>query len=109
MMYAASCIVKAARCDFAAYHVVGLEIFVAEAFAGILFDTLYDGHAADGAVVRDVVVHTAVLLRTVDAAIVHESAFENINEITILVVEYQLAPGYFVHLAAEGEVVVPSQ
>lgn len=104
VVYAASTIaqvVETACRSIVVHHVVGLEVFVSEGFAGILLDAFHDGHAADGAVVGDVVVHAAVLFRSEHSAAVHVSAFEDVDKVAILLIEDKLTPGYFVHLAGE--------
>lgn len=77
--------------------------------ACITLDAFHDAFTADGAVIRDVVVHAAVVLATEYATAVHQSPFIDVDNITIAVIEDEVTPGNFIHLAGKGEIVVPAQ
>ena len=110
-VYAAFCLcgIQSACGSTGICLVIGLEIFERVCFAGIGFDTFHNAFAADGAVIRNVIVHTTVLFRAEYAPVVHEAAFEDVYVVAILRVEDEVAPGHFVHLAGEREIVVPAQ
>ena len=84
------------------------EIFETVGFSGISLDALHDTLTADGAVVRNIVVHAGVWLRTEDAPTVHEASLVNIHDVAVAVVEDQMAPAYAVHLARKLQVVIPA-
>lgn len=85
------------------------EIFETVGFSGISLDALHDTLTADGAVVRNIVVHAGVRLRTEDASIVHVASLVNIHDVAISVVENQMTPTYAMHLAGKFQVVVPAE
>ena len=78
-------------------------------FACIALDAFHDAFAADGAVIGDVVVHTAVLLAAEHTTAVHVSTLEDVDKAVVLIIEDKMAPRHFVHLTRQREVVVPSQ
>ena len=68
------------------------EFLEVELLAGIALDALHDALAAYGAVVRDVIVHAAVLLGAEYTAAVHVAAFVNVDDVAVARVENQVAP-----------------
>ena len=85
------------------------EIFETVGFSGIRLDALHDTLTTDGAVVRNIVVHAGVRLRTEDASIVHVASLVNIHDVAVAVVENQMTPAYAMHLADKFQVVVPAE
>ena len=85
------------------------EVFETVSFSGISLDALHDTLTADGAVVRNIVVHAGVRLRAEYASVVHVASFVNIHDVAIAVVEDQMAPAYAMHLAGKLKVVVPAE
>ena len=77
-------------------------------FAGILLDAFHYGLATDGAEVRDIIVHTAIKLRSEHATRVHKSAFVYIYHRAILIVKDKVRPRHFVHLTSKRQVLVPT-
>ena len=62
-------------------NVVGIKVFEAEGFSGVIHDSFDNGLAGDGAVIRDVVVHATVGFTAEDSAGVEETTFIKINSI----------------------------
>ena len=89
--------------------VVLQEDFETVCFASIRLDAIHDNITADGAVVRNIVVHAGVRLRTEDASIVHIASFVDVYDVAISVVENQMTPAYAMHLAGKFQVVVPAE
>ncbi len=85
------------------------EIFETVGFSGISLDELHDTLTADGAVVRYMVFHAGVRLRTEYASIVHVASLVDIYDVAISVVENQMTPTYAMHLAGKFQVVVPAE
>ena len=85
------------------------EVFETVCFASIRLDAFHDTLTADGAIVRNIVVHTGVRLRAEDASVVHVASFINIHDVAVTVVEDQMAPAHAVHLAGKFKVVVPAE
>ena len=85
------------------------EILECESLSRVLLDTLHDALTADGAIVRNVIVHARVWFRTENTSGVHESTLVNIHDIAITVVVDEVAPIHFVHFARKRKVVVPSE
>ena len=85
------------------------EVFETVCFASIRLDALHDTLTADGAIVRNIVVHAGVRLRAEYASVVHVASFVNIHDVAIAVVEDQMAPAYAMHLAGKLKVVVPAE
>lgn len=77
--------------------------------ACITLDAFHDAFTADGAVIRDVVVHAAVVLGAEYATAVHIGSLKDIHDIAVSVIEDKVAPRNFIHLAGKGEVVVPAE
>lgn len=102
-MYATSCIRGIhSACDGSRIFLVFLyKLFERICLACILLDTFHDRLAADGAVVGDIIVHAAGLFRTEYPTAVHESAFVDVHPVAVAVIEYQVAPRYFVHFARQ--------
>ena len=84
------------------------EIFETVGFSGISLDALHDTLTADGAVVRNIVVHAGVRLRTEYASVVHVASLVDVYDVAISVVENQMTPTYAMHLAGKFQVVVPA-
>ena len=76
---------------------------------GIAFDTLDNALAADSAVIGYIVVHTTVILGAEHSARVHIATLEDIDDVAVTGVKYEMTPADFVHLARQFEVVIPSQ
>ena len=89
--------------------VVLYEVFETVGFSGISLDALHDTLTADGAVIRNIVVHTGVRFRAEDASVVHVASLVNIHDVAVAVVENQMTPTYAVHLARKFQVVVPAE
>lgn len=85
------------------------EIFETVGFSSISLDALHDTLTADGAVVRNIVVHAGVRLRTEYASVVHVASLVNVYDVAISVVENQMTPAYAMHLAGKFQVVVPAE
>ena len=94
--------------SFTAYQAIGNELLKTILLASNSLDTLNDNLAADSAVIRYIVVHTAILLRAEYATAVHKSTLENIDNLVILLVEDKARPGHFVHLTCKREVFIPT-
>ena len=77
------------------------EVLEGEGLASILLDASYNALTTDGAIVRNVVVHTRVRFGAEDTPIVHESTFVNIHDVAISIIVDEVAPIHTVHLACE--------
>ena len=102
-MHAASCIrrIYGACLDFRAALVVLHEILERILLTGILLDTFHDRLTADGAIIRNVIVHATGLFRTEYATAVHKSTFVDIYPVAVTIIEYQVTPRHFVHFACQ--------
>ena len=89
--------------------VVLYEVFETVGFSCIRLDALHNTLTADGAIVRNIVVHAGVRLRTEYASVVHVASLVNIHDVAVAVVEDQMAPAHAVHLACKLQVVVPAE
>ena len=85
------------------------EVFETVGFSGISLDALHDTLTTDGAVVRNIVVHAGVRLRTEYASVVHVASLVDVYDVAVAVVENQMAPAYAMHLAGKFQVVVPAE
>lgn len=85
------------------------EIFETVGFSGISLDALHDTLTADGAVVRNIVVHAGVRLRTEYASVVHVASLVDVYDVAISVVENQMTPAYAMHLAGKFQVIKPTK
>ena len=85
------------------------EVFETVGFSGISLDALHDTLTADGAVVRNIVVHAGVRLRTEYASVVHVASLVDVYDVAVAVIENQMAPTYTMHLAGKFQVVVPAE
>ena len=85
------------------------EVLERVCFASISLDALHDTLTADGAVVRNIVVHAGVRLRTEYASVVHVASLVDVYDVAISVVENQMTPAYAMHLAGKFQVVVPAE
>ena len=85
------------------------EIFETVGFSCIRLDALHDTLTADGAVVRNIVVHAGVRLRTEYASVVLVASLVDVYDVAISVVENQMTPTYAMHLAGKFQVVVPAE
>ena len=89
---------------------VGLrELSQGVGFSGLSPDALRDTLTTDGAVVRNIVVHAGVRLRTEYASVVHVASLVDVYDVAVAVVENQMAPAYAMHLAGKLQVVVPAE
>ena len=89
--------------------VVGNELLEGERFSGIFLDAPYDGFPADGAEIRNVIVHAAGLLGAVDTSGMHVASLKHVHYSTVLIMVDQVCPGHFMHLGRKREVGVPAQ
>ena len=85
------------------------EIFETVGFSGISLDALHDTLTADGAIVRNIVVHAGVRLRTEYASVVHVASLVDVYNVAISVVENQMTPTYAMHLAGKFQVIKPTK
>ncbi len=88
--------------------VIGDEILETERPAGVLHypaDNLLTAYRAE---IRDVVVHTAVVLRTPDSPAVHVAALVNVDETAVFLVVEQVTPRHVLRLSAQGQVHEPT-
>ena len=85
------------------------EIFKTVGFSGISLDALHDTLTADGAVVRNIVVHAGVWFRTEYASVVHVASLVDVYDVAISVVENQMTPAYAMHLAGKFQVIKPTK
>ncbi len=85
------------------------EVFETVGFTCISLDALHDTLTADGAVVRNIVVHAGVRLRTEYASVVHVASLVDVYDVAISVVENQMAPAYAMHLAGKFQVIKPTK
>ena len=93
------------RIPFVVLH----EIFETVGFSGISLDALHYTLTADGAVVRNIVVHAGVRLRTEYTSVVLVASLVDVYDVAISVVENQMTPAYAMHLAGKFQVVVPAE
>ena len=85
------------------------EVFETVGFSGISLDALHDTLTADGAVVRNIVVHAGVRLRTEYTSVVHVASLVDVYDVAISVVENQMTPAYAMHLAGKFQVIKPTK
>ena len=85
------------------------EVLERVSLASITLNSLYYALATYGTIVRNIIVHAGVLLRSEHSATMHKATFIDIHDVTIAIIKDEMTPPHIVHLAGQREIFIPAQ